>query len=273
MGPGSDNRLELFLRDIPDTLHYTDDTEMAIGVAESLIQAQGLDPRHMASRFVANFNPYRGYGTGTISVIEHIRRGTAWQEANRLVFPEGSFGNGAAMRAAPIGLFFAGDMERLKKATMEASAITHVHPLAQEGALLIAAATACAVNELGTEETLAQLESLVTLPPYKEKLDVIRGFLDNSPAQTEVIHALGTGVAAHESAPTAIYISLKYGHDYLSAISYCVALGGDTDTIAAMAGAVTGARLGIGSLPGDVLARLEDRDRIEDLGADIHGKP
>ena len=106
---------EKSLKHLPAALTYTDDTEMAMGVAESLAAKKGFNQKDMAERFVKNFNPRRGYGPGTIAVLNLIGQGIPWDRANRMVFPQGSFGNGAAMRAAPIGLFFYRDTEKLKE--------------------------------------------------------------------------------------------------------------------------------------------------------------
>src|SRR5947209_3501106 len=65
---------------------YTDDTQMMIGVAESLVQRGCFDPEHMAWRFVENFDPRRGYGPGTIKVLSRLRHGAPWNEPAREMF-------------------------------------------------------------------------------------------------------------------------------------------------------------------------------------------
>ncbi|SHJ43032.1 ADP-ribosylglycohydrolase family protein [Desulfofundulus thermosubterraneus] len=89
-------------------LRYTDDTHMALGVAESLIACRGFNGRHMAETFVRNFEqePWRGYGPGPPRVFRRIKLGARWDRAAEDVYPGGSFGNCAAMRAAPVGLFY-----------------------------------------------------------------------------------------------------------------------------------------------------------------------
>jgi poly(ADP-ribose) glycohydrolase ARH3 len=263
--PGVGPPLEALFDGPPPVLGYTDDTEMAIGVAESIVEAGNIDPGDMARRFVENYHPWRGYGPGTVAVLELIRKGVHWEQANRAVFPGGSFGNGAAMRSAPMGLFIRNDMDRLRQAVRRASAVTHAHVLAQEGAFLIAAAVASAAGGEGREETLDRLRGLSMAGEYAEKLAAVASLLKRDPPIGEVIRTLGTGVAALMSVPTALYAFLRHGGDYQDTVRYCISLGGDTDTIAAMAGAITGAHLGAGGLPGRLVERLEDRERIEEL--------
>jgi len=266
------DRVERILSDRPETLRYTDDTEMAIGVTESLSELGHFDPGHMARRFAANCDPSRGYGRGAIAVLELIRQGTPWKDVSLRVFPEGSFGNGAAMRAAPIGLAFAGNTEELIRVTRTASSITHANPLAQEGALMVTLTTVCALKAFSVAETLEVLEHSLELPEYRQRLEIIRKWLISEPDAMEVTRKLGNSVRAHESVPTAVYAYLKHGSDYLHTVSFCISLGGDTDTTAAMAGALVGTRLGEAALPPVALERLEGRERIAALADGLHEK-
>ncbi len=262
--------VETLFNRLPPALRYTDDTEMAIGVAESLAAKGGFDAEHMARRFAENFNPARGYGPGTIAVLGMIKRGVPWHAANRAVFPEGSFGNGAAMRAAPIGLFFAEDLERLKEVTFIASSITHDHALAKEGALLITHAVSGIIRGRSNNEILDELSGTIETEEYRGKLDAIRELL-KAPASTEtVIERLGHSVLAQESAPTALYAYMRGGTDYPETVRLCISIGGDTDTICAMAGALSGARAGFEGIPPELIERLEDSDRILDLASELY---
>jgi poly(ADP-ribose) glycohydrolase ARH3 len=271
-GMGSTDRVERLLSELPETLRYTDDTEMAIGVVESLSELGRFDPDHMAHRFAANCDPTRGYGRGALVVLELVRQGTPWRDVSLRVFPEGSFGNGAAMRAAPIGLAYANDTEELIRVTRTASSITHANPLAQEGALMITLTTVCALKGFSVAETLQVLEHALEIPDYLHALEVIRDLLVTEPDAGEVIKKLGTSVRALESVPTAVYAYLKYGDDYLRTISFCVSLGGDTDTTASMAGALSGARMGEAALPQAALEHLENRKRIIELIEELYAK-
>jgi len=86
-------------------MRWTDDTQMSLDLAESMIDKARLDADDVARRFAAGYRWSRGYGPGTAKVLAKIRRGTPWPEACRAGFPGGSYGNGGAMRSPVIGLF------------------------------------------------------------------------------------------------------------------------------------------------------------------------
>ena len=134
-----------------EPLVYTDDTEMMLNLTESITSSGDLVPEEIARSFVQGLNPWRGYGPGTLEVLSLIKRGIPFEEASRMVFPEGSLGNGAAMRVAPVGLIFWWDKDRLLKAAAKASIPTHVHPLGIEGARVMAYAIGLILR--GTKRT------------------------------------------------------------------------------------------------------------------------
>jgi len=91
-----------------DVLTYTDDTHMMIGIAESLIENRGFDGEHMAHTFMRNYErePWRGYGPGPPRIFGLVRAGEAWDRAAGTLYPGGSYGNGSAMRIAPVGALY-----------------------------------------------------------------------------------------------------------------------------------------------------------------------
>jgi len=130
------------------SLIYTDDTHMTIGVAESLIKNEGFNGEDMANTFIKNYEkePYRGYGPGPPKVFKLIKSGKTWIDASKEIYPSGSFGNGAAMRIAPIALLYFNDLNKLKEAAYWSSHITHAHNLGKEGAALQAYAVVNSFN-------------------------------------------------------------------------------------------------------------------------------
>lgn len=254
-----------------EVLTYTDDTHMMIGVAESLLGAGGFDGEDMASAFVRNFElePFRGYGPGPPRIFRMIRAGVPWDEAAQRLYHGGSFGNGSAMRVAPIGVLYRNDPAALKDIAFKSSRITHSHQLGMEGAALQAYAIALA-TDLNPEETLrhadflAKLTSFVSDSVYQEKLDSIAALL-NRPDKGRVIAELGNGIEAFNSVPAAIFSFLSQPHSFAGAVLQAVGLGGDADTIGAMAGAISGAYLGIESIPAKWRDKLENREYLEEL--------
>ncbi len=239
-----------------DVLRWTDDTEMAMGLARSLIEKRGLDADHLARAWAGTADWKRGYGSGSRRLLGRIRDGADWRESNRAIFPEGSFGNGAAMRAAPLGLFFHRDPAELVRAAELASSITHAHPLGIEGGVLIARATAMA---LGGGLDLTALREGSKTEEFRDRLKIAEEEMDPD----GIRRRLGTGIEAHRSAVTAVYLASRFT-EFTPMMELIIFMGGDPDTVGAMAGGIFGARHGIAKLPSDALERLEERGSIEE---------
>ncbi len=253
-------------------LQYTDDTHMVIGVAESLVARGGFDGAHMAERFVSNYlrEPWRGYGPGPPRVFKLIQDGQPWDRAAARIYPGGSYGNGAAMRIAPVGLFFRDRHAELREAAHLSSIITHAHPLGVEGAALEAMAVALAVtadpgHPLDIAAFTSRLLDFATEDAYRDRLSLFPDLLRDPGDRSRVVRELGHGIEALNSVPTAIFSFLAHPDNFASTVVYAVSLGGDTDTIACMAGAISGAYLGTDALPAEWLARLENRECITEL--------
>jgi len=232
-------------------LRYTDDTEMAIVLAESLLAHGCVDQDALAAAWGERCRWSRGYGPGARRLLKLVRSGVDWREANRRIFHDGSFGNGAAMRIAPVALFFAG-RGGLDAAVVAASEITHAHPLAIEGARLVAAAIARALDDE------PPLDVTSRLPEYAQRIERARA--------GGALRDLGNSVRAHESVVTAICLAQRSA-SFDELITAAVQLGGDTDTIAAMAGSIWGARHGAEALPD---LPVEARALVERLGRDLY---
>ncbi len=250
---------------------YTDDTEMMIGIAESLVECKGFNGRDMADRFVKLYDPERGYGGGTVRALSLIKEGIDWNFAGERVFGGGSFGNGSSMRIASIGAFYYDKSDDLRKIAYESSNITHAHPYGKEGAALQAFAVAKAINsdpleELDKQSFVSDLIRFVSAEGklYKAKLKHIKELLESEPDKAEVINRLGNDSSAPNSVPTAIYSFISHSHDFEDSVSYAVSLGGDTDTIGAMTGAISGAYHGKKGIPQRWLNVLENGERGRD---------
>jgi poly(ADP-ribose) glycohydrolase ARH3 len=259
------------IADTQDALRYTDDTHMMIGVAESLVANNGFNGKHMAYRFMERYEsePWRGYGPGPPRIFRLISSGESWDTAAEMVYKGGSYGNGAAMRIAPVGVFYYDDIEALVEAAYGSSQITHTHPLGKGGAALLAYTIARLVGldptgRFEVNDTLSGLARFVQDDLYRQKISTITTFLSSADAQ-EVINGLGNGIEAFNSVPTAIYSFMANQRSFKDAVVYAVSLGGDTDTIGAMTGALCGAYLGVDAIPEEWKAKLEHREYIEEL--------
>lgn len=236
-------------------LWYTDDTQMMIGVAEALIEAGGIVEEVLCRRFVENYVPSRGYGRGARAVLESMESGEDYVAAAESYFPGGSFGNGAAMRVAPVGLLFHDDPARLWDEGRRSALPTHRHQLGVEGAQLLALAVAesLTATEFDRHRFFAALIGRCESAEYRAKLLAAEGVEGSAE-----LASLGNGIEALESMPTAIASFAFAPHSFAETIGNVIFLGGDTDTLAAMAGAVSGAFLGAGAIPARLLALLEN---------------
>lgn len=252
---------------------YTDDTQMALALAEALFDgavgapAPGLDLDRIAARFAERYDPERGYGGNTRRILAAIRKGTPWRRAvDELRLPGGSWANGAAMRVAPVALAFYPDPERVATAAQRQAEVTgHDHPIGRFGARLQALAVLESLRRgaAGEEIRVAELlERLASGAPEELRgpLDWIREHADGPQAADPeaAVRVLGVGGRASASVPAALWAFLRYRSDPERAVVEAVGLGGDTDTIGAMAGALTGAYHGASAFPERWLAALED---------------
>ena len=117
---------------------YTDDSQMSFDIAHVLLSGN-YSQDLLAQEFAANYRWSRGYGPAAGGLLKQVKAGRHWSELNKAKFKNGSWGNGAAMRAPVIGLFCAGKSLSIKKFCVEISEITHANPLAIDGAFVIAA--------------------------------------------------------------------------------------------------------------------------------------
>lgn len=251
-----------------EILRYTDDTQQMMALGESITESEEFDEKCFAEKLVENFDPSRGYGPGSTQVIKSIKGGKPWDEPAKEIFGgEGSYGNGSSMRVAPIGLFAHNQLEDLRSLAERSSRVTHVHRLGVEGAILQASSVALATGktpspELNAMDFLENVRDFVREDEYKKKLDIVEEFLNSDPSRSRVIRSLGNGIEAPNSVPTALYSFLSHPESFEDAVLFAIGLGGDTDTIGAMTGAIAGAYRGEEEIPTAWRDKLEEGDRI-----------
>jgi ADP-ribosyl-[dinitrogen reductase] hydrolase len=240
----------------------TDDTEMALCIAESLVECGEFNPEDIADRFVAWYDsgPF-DIGGMTRQAIQNLKRGHHWTMAGHEVWkasPEGrNAGNGSVMRCAPLALAYPEPAEKLIRVSRDSSRITHADPRCVAG---------CAVLNLTIAALLqGETDPLATALEYVDS--------DERPELTAALEPIVTGDDP-ETLPTSGYVihTLQTAlFDALTAdsteeaIVTAVNRGGDTDTIGAIAGAVAGARFGVDDLPNRWLAALDEREHLEQL--------
>lgn len=235
---------------------YTDDTEMALSVVETLSSQGVIDQDILASSFANRFDPSRGYGAIANRILREIGLGGSWRVLSKAAFEgQGSWGNGGAMRAAPLGAYFADDLPRLIEEARMSAEVTHAHPDGQAGAIATALAAAMMWNSRnGKREDIGDiLASIARQTPAGQTRDgLYRAAQLPSDASTMLAgSALGTGsqVTSADTVPFALWCAFQYRDSYEEALWQTVSGLGDRDTTCAIAGGIVVLASGMEGIP------------------------
>jgi ADP-ribosyl-[dinitrogen reductase] hydrolase len=242
---------------------YTDDTAMMLCIARSIVEKSRFDPGDVTERFIRWFDAGPiGIGRTTWIALSEIKRGASWREASRIAHDRlggMSAGNGSIMRCAPLGLLHFRNRARLIEDSIDSSIITHWDPQACWGAV--------AVNMAIAEILKGDRGGLIST-------------LEENIEQTEVREAVAgiprlKGINREPSAyvidtlQAALWCFLRTS-SFESALVAAVNLGGDTDTVGAVCGALAGVGYGFEAIPERWHGHLQDRDEILSLTQKIY---
>lgn len=252
-------------RALPDgRWRWTDDTAMAITITDELVREGSLDADRLARGFARRYvdEPVRGYGRGAREALSAIAGGMSWQRAGRLTFADGSKGNGAAMRSAPLGAFFADDVERVIAEARVSALPTHSHPDAIAGAIAVALAAAYAVTRVTGHRRSELLRFVAANMPAGPVATGIRGAIDLRDQSPEAVaRSLGSGkrVLAEDTVPFALWCADRHLGSFEDAMWATVSGLGDRDTTCAIVGGIVAGSVGSAGLPS---AWLEHREPL-----------
>lgn len=230
----------------PGPWQWTDDAEMATSVLAVLAVHGRVDQDALAHSFAVHHDFDRGYGPAVNRMLRLVREGGDWRElASGLFNGQGSWGNGAAMRIAPLGAWYADDPEQATHQAEISAYTTHQHREAVAGAMAVAAATAIAGGPDGPPAPQDLLDGVIALVPRSAVgvgLRRARDMLDYDDAGT-VAAVLGTGrrTTAHDTVPFALWSAARSLGDFERAFWTTAQVGGDVDTNCAIVGGVVAA--------------------------------
>ena len=247
---------------------WTDDTQLSVIVAQSLIENSGFNPDDLSQKYVQWMfsGKARGFGNTTLMAMKNIAAGKHWTESGIV----GSFGNGTAMRAAPFGVYFRNDLYSLVNIVKIDSAITHISEEAEAGAIAIALAAAYAVNN-DLEDLTDKICKYLPTSNVKNTIYSLPSLLDStSITPLQALSVLGTSANVKETVPAALYCFLKFDN-YMEAIQAAIRAGRDTDTTAAIVGALFGAKSGLKGIDKD-LYKVEDFDKLMALDSQLYNR-
>ncbi|MFT3713713.1 MAG: ADP-ribosylglycohydrolase family protein [Archangium sp.] len=224
---------------------WTDDTAMALSVVATLEAHGKIDKRDLAKRFGERYakEPSRGYGSGAHQVLEQLARDADWEHASKQLFNgQGSKGNGAAMRVAPLGAFFSEQpLSRVVEEAHASAAVTHAHPEGQAGAVAIAVAAWGFAKAEPLALVWTHVLARTPVGPTREGLEkASRLGFDVTP--TEAARRLGSGskVLSEDTVPFSVWCALRHHDDFSEAMWSTVAGLGDRDTTCAIVGGLVG---------------------------------
>lgn len=266
---------------------WTDDTEMSIELAKSLIQWNGFDGRTTAENYVrwSEKSP-TGMGGTTRKALHKLSEyeiESHWQTSGlRFSDPE-AVGSGTAMRAAPIGVLYAWQPEMIRRACRADAYITHANDEAYAGSLAVASLVAGLIrnSELNPNtfdrwfaaykfmrQQLRVVENTLTVKAIEV---AIESYSSGHQPEEFADEASGRFGSVWQCVSTAIHcFSREFGDtNFMAPIEAAVRLGGDTDTRGAIVGALQGARYGLQGLPDDVRRQIFMQEDVLKLDIEL----
>ncbi len=253
---------------------YSDDSQLARELLQSYAARGRFDPQDYASRIAILFTEGRIVGGGEEpgQAARRLAAGVSWEEAGT---PPPSADNGSAMRAGPVGLLFFDDPEKMVRVAHDQGRITHRDLRCSAGAVAVAGAVALALRseEIEAQQFLSQLAEWADSieESVASALWQLREWVSLPPEETaSLVSKLGRSSDYPHEGPGippfvttsvlwSLYSFLKTPEDYWETVCTAIAVGGDVDTTAAMAGAISGAYLGLEAIPPRLARRLNDQ--------------
>jgi len=246
---------------------HTDDTEMAISIVAVLKSHGHVHQDALAKRFARRFerDPERGYGKMTRIQMREIVAGAKWRQTAANAFGgQGSMGNGSAMRVAPLGAYFADDLQRCAEEARASSLVTHTHPEGVAGAIAVADAAAKAWQLRADTDPDRVRRFFDGVLGHTPESQVRRGILVAStiPSEnpvTDVARVLGNGslVTAPDTVPFCVWMAAHHLNRFVEALGKTISIGGDCDTNAAIVCGILALSAGRESVPAEWLKTKE----------------
>ena len=257
------------IQELPEPALFTDDTQMSLAVAEALINAGHQDLGGIMAAISQEFVAWlhspendRSPGGSCLYGARQLEVGVPWWKSGK----PNSKGCGAAMRVAPIGFFYQHDLAKLRQVAAASALITHHHPAAQLGAVAAAFLAKLALDRLPPEEMIPalELETHGQVKDFDQALVRLEEALEMTAPDGALAH-IGEGWVAEEAVLMALYCFLQSPDDFLATIRRGANTQGDSDSIASIAGGISGAYLGVGALPAAWITRLEKSQYLADV--------
>jgi ADP-ribosylglycohydrolase len=217
---------------------WTDDTAMALSIVDVLERFGRIEQDELARLFGKRFakEPHRGYGGGAFSILDKLDRGMDWRTVSAAAFGgTGSMGNGAAMRAAPIGAFFSDNIGLAAENARLSAEVTHAHVEGRAGAIAVAVAAAHLAGGGAADrlfpEVLEHVPASLTRTGIEEASRLRRA---TGPVVAAARLGSGARVLSQDTVPFCLWCAARSGVDFEDAFWTTVAGLGDRDTTCAI---------------------------------------
>lgn len=250
---------------------WTDDTMMAKLLSESLMSCCGFYPRDVSDRYLVwlRRGEHRGMGKTTHAALTRIHEGTPWTDSGI----QGAEGNGTAMRVAPIGLFFREDIPTVREFSRLDARITHSSLEAEAGSAAVAVAIAMlATRKADRQSLIAQASEWVIDSRVQRGLHLVDEMRTLSVPVAEALRRVGTKPHVVQTVPAA-FAAFTMTTSFKDAVEAAVRAGGDTDTTAAITGALAGTFYGLDAIPTYYKEGLEEFRHLRRLEKTLQEGP
>jgi len=250
---------------------WTDDTKMALALAGSIVESEGFDPERAAKKYLEWYESgdWRGIGNVTQQSLARLKEGVSWQESG--IKEDWAAGNGTAMRAAPIGLLDMNNPGRIETDARNDAIITHNNHEAINGSFAVAFAVAhLAKGDIQIKELIPKTVDFIHPSDVLLRLEVAQKLFEQNVPADEALLDLGTGGYVVETVASSFYCFITSPDSYETAVYNAIRGGKDTDTTAAITGALSGANLGFEGIPLKWREEVEDAPKIERLAERIY---
>ena len=247
---------------------WTDDTAMATALVAALEEGGGdVDPDRLMAAFVASFDISRGYGEFVMRLLSAVSSGQPWRPIVTAAFDgQGSWGNGGAMRVAPLGAWHADDPQRAADLARQQALVTHGHPEAAEGAVAVALAAALLARVAQAPrraQLLSDVASYCRPGPVRDGVVAAAEIGDVSAADAAWLLGSGDQLSAADTVPFAVWAAGGHPDDFEETFWTTVAGLGDRDTTCAMACGIVAARTGTPGIPDSWLTIVEPLRKVQ----------
>lgn len=256
----------LGIQEPPENADWTDDTQMMLAIADALLIDHNAELETIMEAISKSFIDWLddpGYAPGNtcITGARNLKNGVHWKNSG----VKDSKGCGSVMRSGIIGIFYRDDIPKLKQVSSASGIATHGHPTAD---------AACIAGSLAIKLALDGVHPRDMLDPILRETDDIseeftsimkRAYelVDTKFSDSDALPILGEGWIAEEAFAMAYFCVLRHPDDYKSAVRAAANISGDSDSVACIAGGISGALLGITAIPDEWINRLVNQERLQ----------